>query len=337
MITVEYIWLDGSVDMPQLRSKTRVFSKKHTLSELPEWSFDGGSTGQGDLKDSDRKLKPVRLYKNPFSEGNYMVLCEVMNPDGTPHESNMRSLLAEQLRDGEEIVGAGSKHGNLGVLFGFEQEYTLTDPMMQPLVPEDIKQGDFYCGVGAGNVIGRLVAEEHLENCHKAGITLFGTNAEVMISQWEFQTNPEDALKVSDDLWVARYILQKGSEKFNMRISYHPKIYPNLNGAGCHVNISTEKTRKNGGLKEIERIMGKLEETHLGHINVYGAGNDLRLSGKCETSSYDEFTWGFGDRGASVRIPSHVQTQGYGYFEDRRPAATCDPYLVTAKLLETLA
>ena len=83
--------------------------------------------------------------------------------------------------------------------------------------------------------------------------------------------------------------------------------------------------------------MRKLEDSHLDHINLYGAGNDLRLTGECETSSYDEFSWGFGDRGASVRIPSHVEVQGHGYFEDRRPAATCDPYLVTSKLLETLA
>ena len=326
MITVEYIWLDGAVDMPQLRSKTRVFSEKHALAELPEWSFDGGSTGQGDAKDSDRRLKPVRLYKNPFNEGNYMVLCEVMNPDGKPHDTNMRHLLAEQLKEKDSET-----------LFGFEQEYTFTDPTMQPLVPEDIKQGDFYCGVGAGNVIGRLIADEHLINCHKAGITLFGSNAEVMISQWEYQTNPEEALKVSDDLWMSRYILQKGSEKFNMRISYHPKIYPSLNGAGCHVNVSTEKTRGKDGIKEIEQMMRKLEDSHLDHINLYGAGNDLRLTGECETSSYDEFSWGFGDRGASVRIPSHVEVQGHGYFEDRRPAATCDPYLVTSKLLETLA
>lgn len=328
MITVEYIWLDGSEDMPQLRGKTRVFSEKQTLKELPNWSFDGGSTKQGDLKDSDRMLKPVRLYDNPFNEGNYMVLCEVMNPDGTPHESNMRNVLS--------TLTEQSKSKDT-TWFGFEQEYTLTDPMMQPLVPEDVKQGDFYCGVGAGNVIGRLIADEHLQNCHKAGITLFGTNAEVMISQWEFQTNPGEALKVSDDLWMSRYILQKGSEKFNMRISYHPKIYPNLNGAGCHVNVSTEKTRKKGGVTAMEKMMGKLKKTHLEHINLYGAGNDLRLTGECETSNYDEFTWGFGDRGASVRIPSHVQTEGKGYFEDRRPAATCDPYLVTCKLLETLA
>ena len=83
--------------------------------------------------------------------------------------------------------------------------------------------------------------------------------------------------------------------------------------------------------------MKKLKKTHIEHINVYGIGNDLRLTGECETSDYDKFSWGFGDRGASVRIPAHVESNGCGYFEDRRPAATCDPYLVTSKLLETLA
>lgn len=323
MITVEYIWLDGALDMPQLRAKTRAFSRAHALPELPEWSFDGGSTGQGCLEDSDRTLKPVRLYKNPFKEDGYLALCEVMDPSGTPHPTNTRARMEEAMRK--------------DVWFGFEQEYTLSDPMGQPLVPEDIVQGEFYCGVGAGKVIGRLVSEEHLENCCKAGINLFGTNAEVMISQWEYQTNPAEALRACDDLWMSRYILERGTEKFNMRISYHPKIYPNLNGAGCHVNISTEETRGEDGVKVMQKIMPKFKKAHAEHMKVYGVGNESRLTGEHETSNFDKFTWGVADRSASVRIPANVQSAGGGYFEDRRPAATCDPYLVTARILKTLA
>lgn len=325
MITVDYIWLDGSEDMPQLRSKTRVFDKPQSLPELPDWSFDGGSTNQGCVGDSDRALHPVRLYKNPFSKGNYLVLCEVNNPDGTPHKTNQRHLLRTQL-----------EKENDSTWFGFEQEYTLTDPMQQPLVPEEITQGEFYCGIGAGRVIGRLVAEEHLNNCFDAGITLFGNNAEVMISQWEYQTNPKEALDAADDLWMARYIMERGTEKFNMRVSYHPKIYKELNGAGCHVNISTEKTRESLTTKEVGKLMKKFEKTHDEHLIVYGEGNELRLTGECETSSFDKFNWGVSDRSASVRIPSHVMQQQRGYFEDRRPAATCDPYKVISRILKTL-
>ena len=325
MITVDYIWLDGTEDMPQLRSKTRVFEKPHALPELPDWSFDGGSTNQGSVKDSDRVLHPVRLYKNPFNEGNYLVLCEVNNIDGTPHKTNQRHLLRTQLEK-----GCGTSW------FGFEQEYTLTDPMQQPLVPEEITQGEFYCGIGAGRVIGRLVAEEHLKNCFDAGITLFGNNAEVMISQWEYQTNPKEALDASDDLWMARYIMERGTEKFNMRVSYHPKIYKDLNGAGCHVNVSTSKTRESLTTEEASDIMKKFKKAHKDHISVYGSGNELRLTGEHETSSFDKFTWGVADRSASVRIPSNVARQEQGYFEDRRPAATCDPYKVTSRILKTL-
>ena len=41
------------------------------------------------------------------------------------------------------------------------------------------------------------------------------------------------------------------------------------------------------------------------------------------------------DRGASIRIPLDVTKKGYGYFEDRRPCANIDPYVVTRLLLET--
>ena len=49
-----------------------------------------------------------------------------------------------------------------------------------------------------------------------------------------------------------------------------------------------------------------------------------------------EFKYGVGDRGASIRIPTPVANAGYGYLEDRRPASNMDPYLVCAKLMETI-
>lgn len=41
------------------------------------------------------------------------------------------------------------------------------------------------------------------------------------------------------------------------------------------------------------------------------------------------------NRGASIRIPRQVGQDGYGYFEDRRPAANCDPYAVTEAIMRT--
>jgi glutamine synthetase len=35
-------------------------------------------------------------------------------------------------------------------------------------------------------------------------------------------------------------------------------------------------------------------------------------------------------RKASVRIPQTTKDDGKGYYEDRRPAANCDPYVVAS-------
>ena len=334
MITVEYIWLDGSEFMPQLRGKTRVFDDKYEISFIPEWSFDGGSTQQGTLDDSDRILKPSRVYKDPFAEGGYLALCEVMMPDGTPHPTNARHPLSETLEREKEGAVLGMWEEGEEPWFGFEQEYTITNPDGSPIVPGDLKQGDFYCGVGAGRVIGRALATEHLDSCQKAGVKLFGVNAEVMLSQWEYQTRPTPALQASDDLWISRYILERCAERHNVLISYHPKIYEALNGAGCHTNISTKGTREKWD--SITSVIDKLEESHDVHMEVYGKGNELRLTGDHETSDLGSFSWGIGDRGASVRVPAHVKEAGCGYVEDRRPASSCDPYLVTNRILQTL-
>ena len=89
-------------------------------------------------------------------------------------------------------------------------------------------------------------------------------------------------------------------------------------------------------VKHIKVAIDKLSLKHEEHIQVYGKDNDMRLTGNCETQSIDTFTMGNCDRGSSVRIPINVVKDGKGYFEDRRPAANMDPYLVCSKLIETI-
>jgi glutamine synthetase len=65
----------------------------------------------------------------------------------------------------------------------------------------------------------------------------------------------------------------------------------------------------------------------------FGIDNNKRMSGLYETSSYDKFMFDINkpvNRGASVRISYDTINNGYGYFEDRRPASNMDPYVVTS-------
>ena len=53
------------------------------------------------------------------------------------------------------------------------------------------------------------------------------------------------------------------------------------------------------------------------------------------TASWENFSYGVADRGCSIRIPNDAKDNGKGYFEDRRPSSNMDPYVVTAKIVQT--
>jgi glutamine synthetase len=195
--------------------------------------------------------------------------------------------------------------------------------------------GRYYCGVGNQHIASRALAEKHYLYCLNACLNISGINSEVAPSQWEFQIGPCIGINAADELWLARYILYKLSEEFNINISFEPKVMNEINGSGLHTNFSTEETRAEGGLEKIRQYLNKMEPKHKEHLQVYGTGNEKRLTGHHETSSMEKFTWKDGDRGASVRIPYATIDDNKGYFEDRRPASNADPYLVTSKLFET--
>ena len=339
----EYIWLDGKKPTQSLRSKTRVVQLNGlpaTPDAFPEWGFDGSSTWQADGGDSDLALKPVYVTNDPIRGGdNYLVMCEVLNSDGTPHESNQRAQLREVLDDGA---------ANDEPWFGFEQEYTLFKdgrPMGWPQDGYPAPQGPFYCGVGADVAHGRDLVERHLQCCIDAGLMVYGINAEVMPGQWEFQIGyrgfdgeSADPLTVADQLWIGRWLLDKLGESYGVRVSYENKpVKGDWNGAGNHTNFSTRQIRDSRtGSAAIRDAVDRLSDAHDAHIAVYGDALGERLTGLHETCSINEFRSGVADRGSSIRIPRHVAKKGYGYIEDRRPGANSNPYAVCARILATV-
>lgn len=51
------------------------------------------------------------------------------------------------------------------------------------------------------------------------------------------------------------------------------------------------------------------------HIAAYGEGNERRLTGKHETSSMNDFSWGVANRGCSIRVGRMVPVEKCGYYE----------------------
>ena len=330
---LEYIWLDANNNC---RSKTKVINiNELTLENIPKWNYDGSSTGQATTENSEIILNPVKFYLDPFRNTNnnsYLVLCDTYNIDETPHKTNYRYKA--------NIIFNKSLKSK--PMFGLEQEFFISKELDSgALVPIGFlnekckKQGEYYCGVGGNNIIGKELIEETLENLLYSDISITGMNAEVAPSQWEFQVC-DYGINASDDLIMLRYICNRTLEKkgWVMDIRAKPK-QGDWNGSGCHVNFSTEEMRSEGGLEKIKHSISNLEKKHNLHISYYGSDNSERLTGNHETSSLQEFSYGVGSRNTSIRIPNQTNIDNKGYFEDRRPSSSLNPYIVTSLLFAT--
>jgi glutamine synthetase len=339
-VIAEYIWIDGAGN---LRAKCRTLpGKVEKVEDLPEWNYDGSSTYQATTESSEITLKPVFFFPDPFRGGdNIMVLNETWTwtdttyTDLKPTNTNFRHY-AKKVFDAKMDEEPW---------FGIEQEYTIlqdynrfkTHPYGWPSSGYPANQGPYYCSVGGNVCFGRAVADAHYKCCLYAGITISGTNAEVMPGQWEFQIGPCTGIEQGDHMFAAKYLLQRCAELEGLTISYEPKLFPDWNGSGCHTNFST-KTMREGtkGMAYIEDMMKKMEAKHMVHMSLYGADNNKRLTGIHETSPFDKFSYGAGNRAASIRIPTAtMNANGKGYIEDRRPASNIDPYVVSSIIYDT--
>ena len=327
---LEYIWLDGYEPTQSLRSKTRIQKDfSGSVEDAKVWNFDGSSTEQAAGNSSDCLLKPVAVFPDPdrFGGDGWLVMSEVLNPDGTPHASNGRATIEDDDDD---------------FWFGFEQEYTIIDPDTSlplgfPKGGYPAPQGPYYTSVGSQNAHGRALVDEHLHLCLEAGLNVEGINSEVMMGQWEFQIFAKGAGRSGDEMWVGRYLLERTAEKYGCVIDLHPKpIKGDWNGSGMHANFSCGAMRESGKEETFTRICEEFGKNIPEHIAVYGADNDQRLTGLHETQSIDKFSYGALDRGASIRIPVNTIEDGWkGRLEDRRPASNADPYKVAAVIIQS--
>jgi len=121
-IIAEYVWIDGAGGM---RAKCRTLAKKVTsVSELPDWNFDGSSCYQATTENSEVIMKPVAFFPDPFRGGdNILVLCESFNWEDTtyqklvPSNTNFRSY-AKPIFDAADAEKPW---------YGIEQEYTILE------------------------------------------------------------------------------------------------------------------------------------------------------------------------------------------------------------------
>ena len=374
--TVEYLWLDGSKPIQKLRSKTRLIYDNTLRANIPEWSFDGSSTYQSPSQNSDLMLQPIRNCQDPLrGEHSRITLCEVHLPGGVPHKTNHRAHLKKLLNKhsikNQDIWLSFEQEYTL-----FKDTRPLGWPKKADPKPQgpyycgvgtnrvfgrNIVEEHMHICKEAGLLISGINAE------------VMPGQWEFQIGYRDYPKEIADPLTVSDHLWMARWFLYRIAEKYGIRVSLKSKpMEGDWNGAGLHTNFSSKPMRtipgssssplssqKNNtksykfnkaflntkkrvfknellGIDAIMDAVSRLSKKHKSHIAVYGEDLHKRLTGKHETSPIDKFSHGISHRGASVRIPAHVFKNKCGYFEDRRPAANANPYIVAHKLISSL-
>jgi glutamine synthetase len=358
--TIEYIWIGTD---HKIHGKKRVMDKNYFKNQPnklpPDWNYDGSSTGQADGVTSEIIIKPKFICPNPLPFGPFrpsgskwqhkIVMCDTYFPNGKPTPTNYR-MWANDIMN-RKIVQTEKPW------FGLEQEYFITELETGKPIGWSVglKQGGHYCSVGGLSIhaMEKSISEEHLEACIYAGLDISGVNSEVAVGQWEFQIGPCLGIAEGDQLWVARYLLDRIAESKGYGINYEPKPLTisngdgDWNGSGCHANYSTKSMREGSdvssflkkprvnGLTHINKAIVRLETRHQEHMDAYGKGNEDRMTGECETASFTTFTSGVANRGASIRIGNETFNDKKGYFEDRRPSSNCDPYRVTGMIVET--
>ena len=346
-VIAEYVWVSGADTHHDLRSKQRTLyltksdlenpAALVTSGKLPNWNYDGSSTNQALGLDTEIVIKPMACYTHPFPAPeipSIVVLAECYLPNGLPTPCNTR-------RYAVNVFSADT--ADTHPWFGMEQEYVLYRegrPLGWPKHGFPAPQGPYYCGSGPQVTFGRQIANVHYAKCLEMGLKVSGTNAEVMPGQWEYQVGPCEGIEMGDHLVMSRWVYLRVLEQFadkegewDMDISYDAKpVKGDWNGSGLHTNFSTAAMREDGGMDAILASMERMKSTVHKDLVFYGEANQERLTGKHETSRYDEFSYGYGTRNTSVRIGNAVKEDGKGYFEDRRPAGDADPYLISSRL-----
>ena len=116
-VICEYIWVGGN---NELRSKTRILNLDENLDiydteNYPLWTYDGSSTEQANVKNSECYLKPCSVYINPFElsdNDSVLVLFSTYVSQTKPLSTNNSDKLVNSTRN-----------INFDPKFGFEQEF----------------------------------------------------------------------------------------------------------------------------------------------------------------------------------------------------------------------
>ena len=299
--------------------------------------FDGSSiTGYQDIEESDMiampdpstfKLLPWRGEEHKVGR----MICDVLNPDGTPYDGDPRYQLKRALKRAADM--------------GFDHFYV--GPELEFFYFKDAEGTEVLDKGGYFDLTPLDVASDLRRDTVLAldqmGIDVEYSHHEVGPSQHEIDIRYNDALKIADDAMTYRLVVKEIAAKHGVYATFMPKPIFGENGSGMHTHQSLFRGGDNAFYDGNDQyflsdtakgyIAGLLQ--HASEISVIFAqwvNSYKRLVPGYEAPVYK--AWSRRNRSALIRVPMyHPGQEKATRCEFRSPDPACNPYLTFAVML----
>lgn len=299
--------------------------------------FDGSSIeGFARIEESDMLLRPdfdtFRIFPWANAEGKIArVICDIMNPDGTPFEGCPRQTL-KRVCDKAKNMGFEMQAGPEAEFFLFLQDE-------RGRSTRDTHDSAGYFDLAPLD-LGENARREIVNVLITLGFEVEAAHHEVAQAQHEIDFKHALAMETADNVATFKFVVRKVAQKYNLHATFMPKPIFGINGSGMHVHQSLIKNGQNifydakseDGLSDIAKlyIAGILK-----HAKAFVAiTNPLINSFKRLVPGYEapiNIAWSERNRSPLVRVPA--KRGNSTRIEVRVPDPASNPYLALAVML----
>jgi glutamine synthetase len=320
------------------------YDKKFLLKSADNLTFDGSSIrGFSRQAESDLRLAidwPA-LYWLPadvFGPGKVLVFGDVEDQGGTPYAGDLRArlkALGAELKKKEMVANVANEIE--GFLFkgrDAERHYFETGRF------DYVSTGGYYHAL-PGDTLRRFI-DTSAEVQRALGFGNEKDHPEVAPSQFEMNYTYTEATIAADQVQLYKLIARQVAAQMDLTASFLPKPVANVNGSGCHTNLSITKKGRNVFFDR--KGEDGLSAFAWGFVNrILANANDLCLILNASVNAYrrldphyeapNQIKVSSSDRGSMIRIP--IGNERSARVEVRSIAPDANPYMAIYALLKT--
>jgi glutamine synthetase len=302
--------------------------------------FDAPSAGSGLGPVGEVRLVPdlTTAVMLPYAPGHARVMGDMMR-DGKPWPLCPRTFL-------KRMISAASQM-DLQIQAAFENEFYLLKPppdspsvaaadSILPPVPAD--QTLFAATLAMD--MHRAVIDDIADALVAQGMMVEQYYPESGPGQQEISIRHTDPLSAADQQIAFRETVKAVAMHHGLRATFLPKPFENQAGSGCHLHLSLWRNGSNlipdgsGGLSGTARSFTAGILSHLlalmalttPSINSY-----RRIRPHCWSGAFR--CWGFNNREAAIRVPTHPSPPSPMHLELKTVDASSNPYLALGAVL----